>query len=125
LATFGVPGVLANPVVTLFSGATAIPRNDDWQVPDPLCASTGHICGAPSNIAATGLAPGNPLEAAILTTLAPGPHTAIVSGVGGTTGVGLVEVYDEGGPECAAPANMEAVASVAKYSDSQLRLNTP
>jgi hypothetical protein len=55
LATFGVPGVLANPTVTLFSGSTAIARNDDWQVPDPLCASSGHTCGTPADIAATGL----------------------------------------------------------------------
>jgi uncharacterized delta-60 repeat protein len=98
LTTFGVPGVLANPTVTLFAGATAIASNDDWQVADPLCASSGHTCGTPADIAATGLPPSNPLEAALLITLAPGPYTAIVSGVGGTTGIGLVGVFDVPGP---------------------------
>ena len=97
LPPFTVPGALPNPVVTLFSGATPIASNDDWQVADPLCASSGHTCGTPADITATGLAPPQPLEAALLITLAPGPYTAIVSGVG-STGVGLVEVYEVPGP---------------------------
>ena len=41
----------------------------------------------------TGLAPSDDLESAILATLAAGNYTAIMSGVGGTTGIGLVEFY--------------------------------
>ena len=41
-----------------------------------------------------GLAPTNPKESALLATLNPGAYTAIVSGVNGATGIGLVEVYD-------------------------------
>jgi hypothetical protein len=93
LPPFNVPGVLANPTLTLFSGSTAIAQNDDWGTVDPLCASTGNLCGTPAQIAAAG-APSDPLEAALLITLPPGPYTAIVSGVGGSTGVGLVEVYE-------------------------------
>jgi len=92
LAAFGVPGALANPSLQLFSGQTPIAENDDWQVTDLVCQAIG--CGGPADIAATGSAPSHPLEAAILITLNPGPYTAIVSGVGGTTGVGLVEVYE-------------------------------
>ena len=44
-------------------------------------------------IQATGLAPPNDLEAAILATVAAGHYTAILSGNGGGTGIGLVEVY--------------------------------
>jgi hypothetical protein len=46
---------------------------------------------------AANASPGPPTddrEAAILVTLDPGPYTAIVSGVGGTTGVALVEVFE-------------------------------
>ena len=93
LASFGVPGVLPDPIVTLFSGSTAIAQNNNWQVADPLCASTGNTCGTPADIAATGLAPTNPLESAIEIILPPGPYTAIVTGFGGSTGVGLIEVY--------------------------------
>lgn len=83
LGSFGVDNPLANPVLDLFnSNGTLIASNDDWQ-------STQK-----DQIIATGLAPTNPLEAAILITLAPGAYTAIESGNSGGTGVGLVEVYN-------------------------------
>ena len=97
LAALGVPGVLTDPVLRLFAGQTAIAENDDWQVALPLCQQSGHTCGGPSAIAATGLAPSHFLEAAILITLPPGLYTAIVSGFGGSTGVGLVEVFEVSG----------------------------
>jgi hypothetical protein len=46
-----------------------------------------------AEISATGKAPPNDFESAIVRTLAPGNYTAIVRGVNNTTGVGLVEVY--------------------------------
>jgi hypothetical protein len=47
-----------------------------------------------SDIQSSGHAPTNANESAIIADLAPGNYTAIVSGVGNTTGVALVEVYD-------------------------------
>jgi len=47
-----------------------------------------------AEIIATGLAPTNDLESAIVVTLAPGQYTAIVKGKNNTSGVALVEVYD-------------------------------
>ena len=87
LANFGVSGALANPTMTLvrISDSATLASNDDWQSASNL-----------AQITATGLAPTNPLESAILMTLQPGAYTAIVSGVGGGTGVGLVEVYKIG-----------------------------
>jgi hypothetical protein len=58
--------------------------NNDWQ-DDPAQAA---------QLTAAGLAPTNPLESGIAATLPPGPYTAIVRGVGGTTGTAVVEVYD-------------------------------
>ena len=46
-----------------------------------------------STIQATGFAPPNDLESAILATLPTGNYSAIVSGKNGATGVGLLEVY--------------------------------
>ena len=40
------------------------------------------------------LAPTEDKESAILAVLAPGAYTAILSGVNGATGVGLVEAYN-------------------------------
>jgi uncharacterized delta-60 repeat protein len=84
LAGAGVPNPLANPTMTLVrsSDHAVVATNDDWQ-------------SAPNaaDIAASGFAPGDARESAILVTLEPGAYTAIVSGVGGGTGVGLVAVY--------------------------------
>ena len=84
LTQFGITGALANPTMQLvrISDNTVIATNDDWQT----AANAAQLQSA-------GFAPGNPLESAILMTLQPGAYTAVVSGVGGTSGVGLVEVY--------------------------------
>jgi len=79
-----LPGVLVNPALELHDGSgNLLSSNDDWS------SSSQHAA-----IVATGLAPPNSLESAILTTLRPGNYTAIVRGVHTTTGIGLVEVYD-------------------------------
>jgi hypothetical protein len=82
LAQFGVANSLQDPQLQLFSGQTPIGYNNNWQE-----ASNG------AEIAATGNAPPHPNEAAVLLTLNPGAYSAILSGLGGTTGVGIVEVY--------------------------------
>ena len=47
-----------------------------------------------AEIQATGLAPTNDLESAIVASLAPGPYTIILRGKNNTVGVGLVEAYN-------------------------------
>lgn len=84
LPPFNVPGTLSNPVVELFSGASVIANNDNWQTGGCLSAS-----GAQQ--------PTDANESCLLLTLNPGAYTAIVSGSGGSTGVGLVEVYQADG----------------------------
>ena len=74
-----VGGALANPVLDLDNGTSV---NDDWRT------------NQEAEIVATTIPPPNDRESAIVATLAPGAHTAILSGSGGGTGVGLVEVYD-------------------------------
>ena len=102
-APFFVPGTLADPFLQLYSGQNVIAQNDNWQ-DNPSC--NGFVCGGASLIAATGLDPCQPnpgqttsppgcaQESAILITLPPGAYTAIFSGVGGGTGVGLVDVFE-------------------------------
>jgi hypothetical protein len=101
---FFVEGTLANPFLRLFSGPTVIAQNDNWQ--DAPNCSSGFVCGGVAEVIATGLDPCQPhpgettappgcaLESAILISVPPGAYTAIVSGVGGGTGVGLVEVFE-------------------------------
>ena len=84
LSGSGLSPVLADPTLDLFnSSGTVIQSNDNWQT-GPNAAE----------ITALGLAPTNPLESAMLATLAPGSYTARLSGVSSGTGLGLVEVYD-------------------------------
>jgi hypothetical protein len=85
LTQFGVNGVLQDPYLELRDGnGNLVEANNDWQQ-SPEAAT----------ISADGKAPPNARESAMAPTLSPGNYTALVSGVGGTTGTALVEVYDE------------------------------
>jgi hypothetical protein len=80
---FNVAGVLADPTLQLFDGSGhPLWFNDNWRDTQQ------------AQIQATGHAPPNDLESAILQVLQPGNYTAILAGKNGTTGIGLVEVYD-------------------------------
>ena len=106
LTNDGVPGVLADPALELHnaSGAT-IATNDNWQTTQLGGVITSNQV---AEIQASGLAPTNAAESAILATLNPGDYTAIVSGVNNTSGVGLVEAYDL---EPAAPAKLANISA--------------
>ena len=58
-----------------------IQSNDNWRTHQQ------------AEVEATGVPPNADRESAIVRTLAPGAYTAIVSGVGESTGLALVEVY--------------------------------
>jgi glucose/arabinose dehydrogenase len=85
LAQVGVTNPLLDPTLELHDNNGALlMANDNWQENTAQAAQ----------ISANGLAPGNPVESAIATSLVPGTYTAIVAGKNGGTGVGLVEVYN-------------------------------
>jgi hypothetical protein len=86
LTDFGVPGALADPKLELFSGSTRINENDNW-------GGSAALASAFSSVAAFPLA-STSRDAVLLVTLEPGSYTAQVSGVGNTTGIALVEVYE-------------------------------
>jgi hypothetical protein len=87
LGVFGVTGVLADPRLELFNAASVrIQENDNW-------GGSADLTAAFRAVGAFGL-DGTSRDAALLTTLAPGSYSAQVSGVGGGTGVALVEVYE-------------------------------
>ncbi|HET9577763.1 MAG TPA: Ig-like domain-containing protein, partial [Usitatibacter sp.] len=90
LAAQGIANPLANPTLQLVraSDNATLAVNDDW----------GTAANA-SQISASGFAPGDSRESAVMLSLAPGAYTAIVSGSGGMTGVGIVEVYEVDHPE--------------------------
>ena len=81
---FNLPGTLADPFLSLRDGSgNVLWNNNDWKDSQQ------------AQIQATGKAPKNDVESAILKVLPPGNYTAILSAKPGTPpGVGLVEVYD-------------------------------
>ncbi len=85
LTAAGVPNALADPTLELRddNGALLI-ANNDWQ----------DNAAQAAEITAAGLAPTDPLESGIATTLPPGLYTALLEGV--NNGIGLIEVYDRG-----------------------------
>jgi sugar lactone lactonase YvrE len=86
LTLFGVPGALGDPNLELFTGATKIDENDNW-------GGDRELANAFASVGAFPLSPSS-RDAVLLVTLAPGSYTAQISGVGNTTGVALVEVYE-------------------------------
>jgi hypothetical protein len=94
LTQYGVPDALANPTLELYDGTGAlIASNNNWAttiIGGIITSNQVH------EIQASGYAPGDALESAIIADLPAGNYTAIVSGVNNMTGVGLVEVYNLG-----------------------------
>ncbi len=83
LASQGVAGSLSDPTLALYNGdGTVAAANDDWRTTQQ------------ATIMATGAAPTDDRESAIVATLAPGNYTAVVAGANGSAGIALVEIYD-------------------------------
>jgi hypothetical protein len=91
LMPFGVSDPLADPTLALHDSTGAlIASNDNWMTTIIGGIITSDQVAA---IRASGHAPGNVMESAMIVNLPPGNYTVIVRGVNNTTGVGLVEVY--------------------------------
>jgi hypothetical protein len=73
---------LSDPKLTLLDvNGNVVRSNNNWK--DTQQAA----------IQATGLAPPNNVESALVVTVAAGNYTAILEGSNGGTGIGLVEIY--------------------------------
>jgi hypothetical protein len=106
LASFGVPAPLADPTLYLIDHTgVLIAANDNWKATQQ------------AQIQATGLAPSNDSEAAILVTLSPGAYTAILQGKAMTTGIALAQVYDVAPNVNAQATNLSARAFVGTGND--------
>ena len=91
LAGYGVPGALLDPsleIVRQSTGAT-VATNDNWETGNNVAALNAQF----QRLGAFAFTSGSK-DAAVIATLPPGVYSAKLSGVGGTTGVALVEAYD-------------------------------
>jgi sugar lactone lactonase YvrE len=83
LASAGVAGSLQDPTIELRNASGAMVNgNNNWRDTQETA------------IAATGIAPTDNRESAFLINLGAGAWTVVMRGVGNTTGIGVVEVYD-------------------------------
>jgi pectin methylesterase-like acyl-CoA thioesterase len=85
LQASGLNDVLADPILELHDAAGGLIRvNDNWRDDE----------ASASELTLMGLAPAHDAESALVITLLPGRYTAIMGGNNGSTGMGLVEIYD-------------------------------
>ena len=86
LSNFGIPAanVLNDPVLELHGPTGAlITSNDNW-IDSPQ----------KNQIQGTIFQPSDNRESVILATLSPGAYTVVLKGAGNTSGIGIVEIYD-------------------------------
>jgi DNA/RNA endonuclease G (NUC1) len=88
LAPFGVPGVLARPVLNFYSGSTVVATNSGWSTSPDVAA----IADAATRTGAFPFAV-NALDAGIIVNLAAGSYTAQVTSADGASGFTLLEIY--------------------------------
>jgi hypothetical protein len=89
LGQFGVSGFLARPQLALFAGTAELARNVGWS----SAGNAATVAQVATQVGAFPLTAGS-ADSALLIELTPGNYTAQVSGVGATSGVALVEVYE-------------------------------
>jgi hypothetical protein len=100
LQNSGLTDFLANPTLELRNSGGVLLTNQDWR--DTQEAA----------IKATGIPPLYDVESAIVASLPAGGYTAILRGLGGGTGLGLIEVYDLATGATTKLANLSTRASV-------------
>jgi hypothetical protein len=82
--SLNIPGKLEDPVIQVFNSAGVnIGGNDDWKTDQ-------------QNVEATGLAPTDDRESAVVMSLDPGAYTVVMRGKNNSSGIGVVETYDVG-----------------------------
>ncbi len=90
LLAYGVTGTLSQPTISVYNSSNAvIATNTGWGT-NPNAAQVATVS---ANLGAFAL-PAGSADCALLANLNPGNYSVELSGVGSTTGVGLVEVYE-------------------------------
>jgi len=83
---FNLTGILAQPVLTLYSGQTPIYSNTIWGGDQVIAAAETQVGAYDTQT--------NSQDSMLLVTLPPGSYSAQVSGLNGTAGIATVEIYE-------------------------------
>jgi hypothetical protein len=87
LSDHGITSTLADPHLAVYRGNVLLQQNDDWAGADALKSAFARS-------GAFAFRNTDSKDAAMVATLTPGAYTAIVSGVDGSHGIALAEVYE-------------------------------
>jgi cytochrome c peroxidase len=89
LADFNVTGAMSDPQLTLYRNGELVSMNDDW-------SDAGNAAQTEATASALGAfaLPADSADAAITIALVPGAYTVHVTGVDGSAGSVLVEIYE-------------------------------
>lgn len=123
LSQFGLTGALIQPMLSVYDSAgNVIATNAGWGSAPVMGASTVNatIEGATSNMMQEAGAfsfPSGSADSAMVLTLPPGAYSAVVSGIGGTEGLALAEVYEINSSDSAVLSNISARADVGTGAD--------
>lgn len=110
LSQFSVTGVLAQPTISLFDSTnTSVATNTGWST--GTSANTAAIVAASAQVGAFAL-PSGSADSAMLASLLPGQYSVELTGVGSTTGIGLVEVYETNTQDAAQLINISTRGEV-------------
>ncbi|HEX2854355.1 MAG TPA: putative Ig domain-containing protein [Opitutaceae bacterium] len=104
LASLGVPNVLADPQLALYSGGSSIGANDDW-------GTNPNVAQLVTDSARAGLYPlaAGSKDSALIAVVNTGVYTSRVTGANNTTGTAMTEVYDAD-PNSTSSARLFAVS---------------
>ena len=87
LGAFGVPGTIGDPKMEVFSGSASLATNDNW-------GGSAALANAFASVGAFAMDPGSKDAAVFNPAFPAGGYTVQVSGVAGSTGNVLAELYD-------------------------------
>lgn len=89
LAAFGVSGVVAKPVLSIYRGATLVAQNTSWST----SADAPAITSAALEAGTFALGAAN-ADSAVVVNLTPGLYTAQLTSLDAAGGSGLIEIYE-------------------------------
>src|SRR6202044_2911748 len=97
LATFGIQNFLAAPILTLYSANGAVIATDSgWGTNSSGVNDSALIASKSASVGAFAL-PSGSLDSALLATVNNGAVTTGLLTTAGSSGIGLIEIYDVGG----------------------------
>lgn len=113
LGAFGVPGTIPDPKLELFFGQKVVATNDNWNGDSALADRMASVGAFPFS------GPASKDAAIFQSNLEPGSYTVVTSGVNGSVGTAIAEIYDATSADAFTPTSSRLInVSVLKSIDA-------